>query len=45
MFVIGILESIPEDAATAPAAIAADEARSPVRTGLCLRRPRWPPGP
>jgi hypothetical protein len=41
-------DSIPDDAATAPAAMAADEASSPVRTGLCLRRPRcprWPSGP
>jgi hypothetical protein len=33
-------DSSPEDTATAPTAIAADEASSPVRTGWCLRRPR-----
>jgi hypothetical protein len=38
-------ESSPEDAATAPTAIAAEETSSPVRTGWCLRRPRWPRGP
>jgi hypothetical protein len=37
--------SSPEETATAPAAMAADEASSPVRIGWCLRRPRWLRGP
>jgi hypothetical protein len=40
-----IADSSPEEAATAPTAIAADEASSPVRTGWCRRRPRWPVRP